>query len=73
MVVGRKDGGLHEVDVAAANILEHANEERAFREAQYSLAPGFTLRYSQIFAVSFGLPLPPKMRRSSAFTMCEAP
>ena len=34
-----KDGRLHDVDAAAAHVLEHADEERSFGEAQHFPAP----------------------------------
>ena len=40
VVVGRKDGRLHEVDAPPAHVLEHAHEQRPLGEAQHLAAPG---------------------------------
>jgi hypothetical protein len=68
MVVGGKDRRLHAVHAAPTDVLLDAHEEITVREAQHFSAPGCMSRYSQILRVSFGLPLPPAMRTSSAIS-----
>ena len=69
MIIGRKDRRLHEIDAAPTHVFVDPHEQIPFREAEHFPSPWLHVQVLADLERQLGLPLPPKMRISSAIVV----